>query len=304
MIARRAVAPLVVAGVLLTGVADAEPCGPAVALDGDPAAVAAIGERLNARGIATTPSTCPAVRTRIERRGELFAIGVADADGVLIERVVSDPGTAATVIESFVRVDVGTPLLARRAPPVVTARRPEAPSPRSATSSTRTGAHVFGSLDSVIGSDRTGSMGLQIGACIMLGPTCPSARFRFDGVVVGDSGWASTTRNSSELLVGIDLPLAAGAWLAMPGLAVGMGGVRTNGFEPDGMSRVQRETTGLRGEVHGTLSVPLTAHLAVDLSVAGVLSQETKVDEGATFTLPRDPWGVLRLGIGLRYGRR
>jgi hypothetical protein len=290
---------MLAAGALLAGAANAAPCRLVVALEGEPAAVAAIRDQLSSRGISTDTSTCPGMRTRVERRGELFVIGFTDADGVPIERVVSDPGTAATVIESFVRVDVGTPLLASRAIPAVTVRRDPEPVAPTVAARARTGAHVFGSFDSAFASDRTSWLGMQVVACIMLGPTCPSARFRFDVVVTGDGTWDdSTFRNSSELLVGIDVPLAAGGWLVMPGVAVGMGGVRTE------ESSVKRETTGFRGELHGTLLVPLTATLAVDLSVAGVLLQEMKVDEGLMAPLPPDPWVVFRFGVGLRYGRR
>lgn len=293
-----------VAALLLAGVAHADPCPPAVAIEGEPTAAAAIRDRLRARGIAADSAACPGVRTRVERRGDLFVIGVVGADGIPVERVVGDPGTAATVIESFVRVDVGTPLLAARALPARATADDRTPPP-APSAAARTGAHVFASLDSSLGSDRTSGLGLQLGACLMLGPTCPAARFRFDVVVDGAGAWRdSTFRNSSELLVGIDVPLVAGRWLFLPGVAVGMGGVRTSDVPDGGGARIQRETTGLRGELHAALLVPVTTRVAVELSAAAVLLQGTEVDEGATAAVPRDPWGVLRLGLGVRYGAR
>jgi hypothetical protein len=301
---------IVVSGAVLlaAGPAHAEPCALVVALEGEPAAVETIGDRLTARGISTDTSACAGVRTRVERRGADFVIVFVAAEGGVVERVVSDPGTAATVIESFVRVDVASPLLASRPLPPGPARTVHRePAPTSAPPSAlreRTGVHVFGSLDSTVASDRTAWLGMQVGACIMLSVVCPSARFRFDMVMTGTTGWAaSTTRNSSDLLVGVDVPLAVASWMIVPGVAIGMGGIRTD-YEPAIADSVKRETTGLRGELHATVLVPLSPTLAVDLSAAGVLLQETKIDEGAMTSLPGDPLRLVRFGVGLRYGRR
>ena len=92
-------------------VAHADGCPPAVALTGDDAAVRAVREQLDARGIADETPSCPVLRARIEQRGSLLVLAIdrvpgrAVPDGVpdgVIERAVGGPSTAATVIESWV----------------------------------------------------------------------------------------------------------------------------------------------------------------------------------------------------------
>lgn len=297
---------IVVTSALLADAARADDhCRLTVALEGDSAAVAEVRAQLATRGISTDTSLCPGVRAHVERRGELLVVTVAAPSGEPVERAVSDSLTAAAVIESFVRVDVGSPLLARRAPPTAPSTRTQ-PAPAPPPPPARRGVHLFGSFDTAFANDRTSWLGMQVGACIMLGSICPSARFRFDVVMAGGGAWdASLFRNSSELLVGFDVPLSARSWLVMPGVAAGMGGVRTENSDPNNPgSVIKRETTGMRGELHATVLVPVSAKLAVDLTLAGVLLQETKIDEGQMTPLPRDPRVVFRFGVGLRYGDR
>ncbi|MBX3159663.1 MAG: hypothetical protein KF773_27080 [Deltaproteobacteria bacterium] len=296
------------ASMFLIGVAHADaPCSWTVALDGDEAVAAEIRDHLKVRGISTDTSMCSGLRTHVERRGEVLVVTFAAPGGALLERVVSDSLTAAVVIESLVRVDVSSPLLARRAPTTPPAPTPAAqPVPLPPPPPERRGLHVFGSFDTALADDRTSWLGVQVGACVMLGAICPSARFRFDVVMAGGRAWDdSIFRNSSELLVGFDVPLSARTWLVVPGVAMGMGGVRTERADPDNPGGVvKRETTGMRGQLHATVLVPLSTKLAVDLSLAGVLLQETEIDEGRMTPLPRDPWVVFRFGVGLRYGDR
>lgn len=300
-----------VASALLIDVAQADAsCSLTVALEGDDAVVSEIRDHLTTRGISTDTSTCSGLRAHVERRGEVLVVTFAAPGGALIERVVSDSLTAAVVIESFVRVDAGSPLLARRVVPTVpstpaTSTQP-VPVPGSPPPPERRGFHVFGSFDTAFADDRTGWLGMQVGACVMLGAICPAARFRFDVVMAGGRAWDdSIFRNSSELLVGFDVPLSARTWLVVPGVAMGMGGMRTERADPGTPGVVvKRETTGMRGQLHATVLIPLSAKLAVDLSLAGVLFQETEIDEGQMTPLPRDPWVVFRFGVGLRYGER
>src|SRR5262249_32378509 len=68
-------------------------CPLAVALSGEPIAVRAVRDQLDARGIADETPSCPAVRARIERRGAALVVGIDRPGGPAIEREVTEPGT-------------------------------------------------------------------------------------------------------------------------------------------------------------------------------------------------------------------
>jgi hypothetical protein len=216
----------------------------------------------------------------VERRGARIAVRIADPD---VEREVTSAATAATVIESFARRDLATPLLQ---PAVRSA--PAAPPQRQV--STR-GVQLFVAAEAARGSDTTWYGG-HVGACITLGPVCAAARMRFARL---DD--AQTVRDSHELLLGVDWPLPLAAATLSPGIAFGLGSIHSRA---DG-SDAERETGGLRGDVHATLSIPIGRRTAFDLSISGELIGRIHI-EGSQLLLPDEPRALLRLGAGIRYG--
>jgi hypothetical protein len=216
------------------------------------------------------------------------------------------------VIESFVRADVGAPLLARRAAPGSLLEAPSArplfedraPAPAPERHATTRGMQLFAAVETSLGSDRTSWMGMQIGTCISLGPICAAARLREARVVAGDGIWAGGTieRESVELLVGIDIPFALGDKTLSPGFAAGLGAIRTE--MAGAMAGDDRDdgSAGLRADVHVTLTVPLGRRLALDLSMAADMSQATRVQWSSDMQMPAEPLVLLRFGAGLRYG--
>ena len=299
---RLALLALVVAA--LTGRASAQTCGPAVLLAGDPELVAVVGELLGARGIELAPGACPSIRAHLERRGDALVIEVEPLDGPPIERVVAEAKTAATVIESFTRADVGSPLLATHAVPSTTSDELQvrsgpvvlAPAPGAAAR----GVHVFGAFETSYATDRTSWLGAHVGACIMLGPVCAAARLRIANVATGPGVWKDALdRRSTELLVGLDIPFTFGRMVFSPGFAAGLGQMHTHGATHE----MRSETGGMRADVHATLSVPISRHLALDLFGAADLTQETNVEWGPQMVpLPAEPRLIVRMGVGLRYG--
>ena len=102
---------------------------PAVRLEGNPDLIAVVKATLAERGILTVgadgdDSGRGAVNVKLERRGARIVVFV-DVAGGPTGREVTDARTAATVIESQVRVDVEAPLLADRpiASAVIPSRR-------------------------------------------------------------------------------------------------------------------------------------------------------------------------------------
>jgi hypothetical protein len=268
----------------------ADDCAPQVTLDGDATLVARLGPELAARGIATS-GNCPARVARIERRDGMLVISISDD-----ARTVSEIKTAAAVIESFVRDDVGSPLLAIRMPPRARATEvalaPSTPAPQLPR-----GWHFFGGFEASLASDHSRWMGMQLGACRMIGVLCAAVRLR-GGTVTNDEGqWTTTRRHTGEFLVGFDIPFRIRSYLLMPGVALGYGDLTT---KTDEMSS---RSNNFRGQAHVSLSVPLTRSLALDLYTAVTLVQQVEREPGYMTTIG-EPLGYLRFGVAMRYGSR
>lgn len=291
--------------VLVTAhVAQAEPCPPAVALTGDDALVGAIRELLGARGITPETPRCPAVRARVERRGPWLVVGTDGPDGVPIERSVTEAATAATVIESWTRSDVAAPLLATRTVPAFEVAAPRVvvvASPPAAR-----GIQLFAAEETSVASDRTVWEGMQLEACIMLGPICAAARLHGGKVIGQPASWAGFARNGAEVYAGIDVPIALGRTRLTPGFAAGYGTMFTR-YKTDG-ERMGVEISGPRAEVHVAFSLPLSAHLALDLVTTAALTQATAMETHGTdvpdpgVVFPDEPRALVRFAVGVRYG--
>jgi len=264
-------------------------CPPAAAVDGDAELARAITGVLAQRGVAAATPRCPAAVAHVERRGARIAVRVVAADRD-IERDVASTDTAATVIESFARRDLAAPLLQ----PSVAAKPAPAPVPPpgpAARPASSRGVQLFAMAESARGAD-TSWVGAHVGACITLGPVCAAVRIRAAGHIDD-----ATVRHSHEMLLGVDWPLALGTATLAPGLAFGMGEIRTSATGVAGA----RETGGLRADMHATLSIPIGRRTAFDLAISGNLIEGIHV-EGASQQLPDEPRGLLRLGAGIRYG--
>jgi len=291
--------------VLVTAhVARAEPCPPAVALTGDDALVAAVGALLGARGITHETPRCPAVRATVERRGLWVVVGIDGPAGVPIERSVREAATAATVIESWTRNDVAAPLLATRAVPAlddVAEHAVVVASPPAAR-----GIQLLAAEETSVASDGTVWQGLQLEACIMLGPICAAARLHGGKVISQPASWDGFGRNGAELYAGIDVPIALGRTRLTPGFAAGYGTMFTR-HKSDG-ERMGIEISGPRAEVHVAFSIPLSAHLALDLVTTGALTQATAMETHGTdapdptVVFPDEPRALVRFAVGVRYG--
>lgn len=286
---------LLATSTVLASAARADAC-PAVDLAGEPALVAVIAGELGARGIGDAEgAACAPLRAAVEWRGPLLVIAIDDGGAAPLERVVRDPATAATVIESFTRTDVASPLLAARAVPRTPEIEAPAPAVPVAPAPRRTGVHLSASVESSFANDDTTWLGGSVGVCVRTGPICATARLRWAGVV-GGFGAAEVERNVKELLIGVDLPIALGRVLVTPGYAGGLGGMETH------VGGMDRHTGSFRAEAHVGLAVPVARALAMDLAVSLALGERTEFDAAAM--VPSEPWGMVRAGLGLRYGAR
>lgn len=276
--------------------ARAETCALAVSLEGDAQIVAKLGAELEGRGIAIRPA-CSDHSARVERRGDALVVSIVEATHAPIEREVRGVKTAAAVIESFVRDDVGTPLLEVRVP-VPRALAPEPTRAAPPHSPELSGVHVFGVFESSMASDGTAWGGMHVGACVMVGRLCAGGRLRGSTVSSEDKFWSQTRRKSGEVLFGLDVPFRLHRFLLTPGVAAGVGDVTT------GPREMLSRSANFRAEAHVAFSVPLSKSFALDLSVVGTLAQQVKREPGYMDDVPAEPFGFLRFGVGVRWGRR
>ena len=279
-------------------------CPPAARLRGDPAAVAGVTSALGARGIATDPAACRALEVSLERRDGALLVSTASEGDQIVERAVTDIRTAATVIESWVRTDVEAPLLATRT--IAVREPPAAPPPAAAPAIAvaprppERGVQLFTTAETTRASDRTSWFGLQVGACVMLGPVCAAARARFASVTGGPGPWqGGLDRHGVEVLLGGDVPLRWGRATISPGVAAGVGSIHTR---EEGSTFRGGETGGLRAEAHAALSYPLRPRIALEVTLALDLTQATHVETSSPVPLPDEPRLLARLGLGLRFG--
>ncbi|HSR96822.1 MAG TPA: hypothetical protein VLM79_07230 [Kofleriaceae bacterium] len=231
--------------------------------------------------------------------------GAGDGAREVIEREVSEVATAATVIESWTRSDVAAPLLESREVPAAAVERAPAAPPATVSPPAARGIQLFAGGETSFASDRTVWQGMQLEACIMLGPICAAARVHGGKVIASPARWDGFARHGAEIYIGIDIPIALGRAPLTPGFAAGYGAMFTRHIregEPMGV-----EISGPRAEVHAAISLPVTAHLAVDVVATGALTQAARMEvhgdpPDPTLIYPAEPRALIRFAVGIRYG--
>ncbi len=291
-------------------------CRPTVVLDGQAAVVSDVSRMLRQRGIATfaDESDCPAVRAQVTRRGSKLDVIILLQEVRRCERLVEDPSTAATLIESWARSDISQPLLfghgveqgqgrGQGTSPVVTVSRfPD--------------FQVFARPEVSIGTTGVAWLGASLGACIRAGRACLGMRLRLGGdVTPAKNGDLAALRFFTDLLATVDVPLGVGRVTFSPGVGAGIGWLRTAVVTDDGNAGTVGDG-GLRLDVHGVASLALFRGLALDLSLSlsgvflgsgdvNLYLPDRKTDPmempGTEPHLPQVPWGFLRAGVGLRW---
>lgn len=287
-------------------------CRPGVRLDGDAALVGTVGAALGERGIATDAddAACAPARVTLQRRDDRIAVSIAGPREPAIAREVSDARTATTVIESWVRRDVEEPLLASRTvamavprPPAIAAPPGPPPPPTTATTAAPPpnndrGLQLFALAERSLASDGTAWMGLQVGACVALGPFCLGGRARFSMAAGPQLRQDGLERHSFELVFDGDLPVHFGRATLSPGLGIGIGSVHTRQEGSDQSA----STGGPHAEAHVSLLYGLRRHLALEVAAAVDVTETTHVESSSAFVLPDEPQFFARFGAGVRFG--
>jgi hypothetical protein len=244
-----------------------------------------------------------------------LSVRVEDAFGRASERVVTEPESAATVIESWMREDLSAPLLAtqREAPRDIPQASdeetpPEHAPPASAPAPVREkprGFSVSALADTAVSTDGSLWLGMDANACMRFGMLCTGllGRLSFDTGTQGASARYDTGRTALDLMLGIDVPWSIGSLRISPGFAMGAGWIHND--EPPEDDEAESDSGGLRGNVHVALALPITAEFAVELGLHGDLIVFTSTEElpgGETVAHPL--LGLARASVGLRYELR
>jgi len=292
---------IVVASCFGSVVAEATPCPLSARLAGDASLVTEVSSLLDQRGIPVL--SCANVAVQLERDGGRVAVTIDGRE----PRVVGDPRTAATIIESWVRTDVGDPLLGAR-PVVAVAETAPPPAARITDGEVKVpatwrGVQVFALGQTAVASDGTGWLGTEIGACVTLGPVCAAARVRIAAVAGGPGPFEQMLdRRGVELLFGGDIPMSLGKMTLSPGFSGGVGAVVTHVADTEGHHQ-GNEIGGLRADVHASLTYPLSHRFAAEVAVSFDFTQQTHVETYTPeVTFPDVPLFLARIAVGLRYG--
>lgn len=270
--------------------ADAEPgaCVPAALVDGDPRAVTPLREQLIVLGVASEPSPrCPVVRVTVTRRDDGVRVALREPSGRSAARTVSDARIAATWIDSWLRPDLGAPLLAFRSAP---ARYPAAPAPVSVsepappTPPAEHGWSLGALIERASASDDSTWRAARVDLCKTVDGVCVGglARVGEDQRVIDG---VEESRYAADLLAAVSVPVELGRATVAPRAGVGAGLIHTRRIQscspdgdpdlcvldPDGdvgSESAVRATIAARLETGVDLSVPLGEHLFLDLAAS------------------------------------
>ena len=257
--------PMFAAVVLLCalwrGQAGAAVCPPAAVVQGSAPIVASVREILRAHGLSGEPSACPdqEVRASLEEGGAgRYHLRIRDAFGRQSEREVSDPETAASLIESWAvpAVDEVPPL----APEAPALRRSPPPAAVSAADAVRW--RLAGAIELASGSDDSLWYGAALTGCATLAALCLGGRLRLaqDNSILGPD--RDINRSATEALLLAAWPLVGRTVTVTPMVGVGAGWVHT-GANPEDANTRESNDLGARVEAAASAGLALSAHLSL-----------------------------------------
>jgi hypothetical protein len=266
------------------------PCREA-AVSGDQQAVALVRDELGHRGIALAPNeAAAALRVSVAGTASGLRLELRDRDGRVAERSVASPAMAAALIESWLRKDIAEPLLIGHAPPGIEPAPADRPADAPAPALTAT-------AESSIATDGSLWAGASVGACLRFDHLCTDVFYQ-------GSRAGGLQRYGADALVGAEWPIGLGRSALIPGVAAGAGWLVAHTVSGDHDGSVAR--LGFAAEARATLSMPLSRAVSLEVGLSATLypfAHRSSFSEDG-FTIPGNPIGRARVGLGLRYGHR
>lgn len=298
---------------LAADAAHAEPaCRASAVVRGDSSAARDVRQLLRERGLGELAGPrCPPLVAEVTRTRDRIQVTVTDADARRSSRLVTDTATAATIIESWSRVDLETALLRPRQAPASALPAPPprivVAGPRPPPVARRARPYSITGLGTVAyASDASLWVDAVALACAEYGPVCLGGLVRasFDSTELGASDRYETRRVAMDAVLMAELPARFGAVTISPGVGVGGGWMRSASDveeAPDDTRTVDRGT--LRFDAHVRVALqrrrPLGLELGVFADVAPLAHTARFTGDGVT--LAGEPRWSLRAGLGVRY---
>jgi hypothetical protein len=284
----------------------ARPCAATTTLEGPADLTTAVARGLEAHGLAIgARGTCPdrTVRARLAAgtSSGTFSLHIEDGYGRTSDRVLADPATAVSLIESWA-IDEDSDLLAARAPAAAGAPGVAA---IAAPASTTAGLplRLYGGLGSMAGSDRSIWASALLGGCVGIGRACVGAELAGgqDLGLAGGTADPGTTRSGADLFLVGAVPLVRGRWLLMPKVGLGAGWMRTRVLTEDPDAPVEiGNTFGLRAALGVLAGVSVSRAMAIALDLGAVAAPQARPSpaEQSQSSLPGEPRLAGRATIG------
>jgi hypothetical protein len=272
-------------------------CKPAALMSGDPVLAHTLSQRLAASGIETTSTSgCPAVRVRVEQRGDQVHLALTDTFSRLGERQVRDVATAAAIVESWTLQEVeegSLPELAASASPPPAA---SSIAPRAAASG------LAAMFESSLGGDGSLWLGGAVSGCARLGPVCVGGIVRFarDTRSTGETAGIDHRSNEIHALATLDLARSIGRFSISPGLGLGYGWLEISASHLDMHMlpvEVAYSSHALRADLHVTIMRSLGRSIALYCDLRG----DTALVRSE---IPGGPESFVRAAIGIRVEAR
>lgn len=312
-------ATLVIAAIVLglTGMAAAD-CPPSASVSGEPDVVESVDRLLRERGVvvlervgedaAFPVETCRHVVVTVMRGGGRIAVWITDPDGQRVERLTEDPIAAATIIESWARRDLVSPLLATRRTPVVGDTSVQA----AAVAPSEPGSRytLLVGVDAGVSNDRSMWTAVRAQGCVRVGGVCIGGiiRYAYDTAQTGASRRWDTGRTGLDLSVTVGVPLAWRRISVMPYGGFGqMAITATRALDvSDPMPTREREqASAMHVLVGGSAHVHVSPRWSVRVDLAAHLApfaDEALGDPTDDALLPASPRLQAWFGIALAYG--
>ena len=287
-------------------------CTPVAVLEGDLWVLDKIEPLLEKQGVALIPAeNCPAVRVRVKGIEGKLSVLITDSFGRVSKRLVDDEKTAAAVIESWARSEIGLRWVEPRVTP-----KPDEPEgePQGEPAPVRITTHgesatFFAAAETSWGVENSYWAGTSLGGRKGLGPVELGGRLRFASMFQGPQQFEQNRlkRYASDAMTTLDVSLLKQPFHLAPSIGGGIGWLRNEGeaMNPDGMTDAsQREIFDTWGPIVQTglaagWDFPGALCLAMEASFRFYIPPQTRDFVRDERHLPGEPWGFVSLALHL-----
>jgi hypothetical protein len=278
--------------------ARASDCPPSVELVGPPSVVEGIGAMLSVRGIEPRASRhCAAAHALVAIAGDSYTVSIEDSEGRVSARRVTSLESASTLIETWVRPELG-PLAEIHAPPVApSASRAPEPGGQGAVT-VESAFEGSAGLDAALWLGVGASAGVQLGR-VWLGA---NGHWAVGHWTVNQEAIERVSGSDGAVFVQAGWPFKVGPVRLMPSLGLGRGWWKAQAQAVDakpGESAVDSANATFRTEAAVSGWLPLTRGLSLFAAMTAEYLPRALV-EPTDDQAPEEARGYLRLAVGLR----